>query len=155
MGKPSTYSDETADILCEELAQGAALYRLCAERDDLPAERTVYQWLEKMPEFAQKYARARERQQDRESDHIIEIADTEPDPNRARVRIDARKWRASKLAPKRFGERVAHTDADGASLIPAPAEVSNRQLAMAILFMIGQAQADDEDAKIIEGLRND
>ena len=109
MARPSSYTEETADILCEEIAQGAALYRLCAEHDDLPAERTVYLWLEKYPEFVQKYTRARDRQQDRESDHIIEIADTDPDPQRARVRIDARKWRASKLAPKKYGDKVENT----------------------------------------------
>jgi predicted ATPase with chaperone activity len=106
MARPSDYNEEIADVLCEEIAQGAALYRLCADRDDLPAERTVYQWLEKSTEFAQKYARARDRQQDREADHCIVIADTTEDPAKARVQIDARKWRASKLAPKKYGDRV-------------------------------------------------
>lgn len=105
MGRPSEYSDEIAEAICEAIAQGAALYRLC-EREDMPAERTVYQWLEAREDFAQRYARARARQQDREVDHIVEIADTEEDPQKARVRIDARKWRASKLAPKKYGDRV-------------------------------------------------
>ena len=106
MPRHTDYSDEIADRLCEEIAAGAALYRLCAENDDLPAERTVYQWLEANASFAQKYTRARERQQDREVDRIVEIADTEEDPQRARVRIDARKWRASKLAPKKYGDKL-------------------------------------------------
>ncbi len=37
---------------------------------------------------------------------LVHIADTDHDPNRARVRIDARKWVASKLAPKKYGERL-------------------------------------------------
>lgn len=105
-GRPSTYSEELADIICEAVASGGALYRMCEERDDLPAERTIYQWLERHPEFAQKYARARERQADRNADEIVMIADTEADPQRARVRMDARKWRASKLAAKKYGEKV-------------------------------------------------
>lgn len=105
MARPSDYTDETAELICEEIAQGAALYRLC-ERDDMPAERTVYQWLERFPEFAQKYTRARDRQQDREVDHIVVIADEAEDANLARLRIDARKWRASKLAPKKYGDKM-------------------------------------------------
>ena len=105
-GRPSSYNEETAEALCEAIAQGHALYKLCEDRENWPAEKTVYQWLERHPAFAQSYARARERQQDRAADEMIEIAATEPDPQRARVMIDARKWRASKLAPKRYGDRI-------------------------------------------------
>lgn len=104
-GRPSGYSEEIADHICEQIAQGNALHILCS-CDGMPAERTVYQWLEKNPEFAQKYARARERQQDRSVDEIVEIADKCIDPNKARVQIDARKWRASKLAPKKYGDKL-------------------------------------------------
>jgi len=105
-GRPSSYNEETAEALCEAIAQGAALYKLCEDRENWPAEKTVYQWLERFPAFAQSYARARERQQDRAADEMIEIAATEPDPQRARVMIDARKWRASKLAPKKYGDKI-------------------------------------------------
>lgn len=104
-GRPSSYTPEIGARICEEIAQGAALYRLC-QQPDMPSERAVYQWLEANPDFTQEYARARERQQDRCVDEIIEIADIEEDPQRARVRIDARKWRASKLAPKKYGDKV-------------------------------------------------
>lgn len=104
-GRPSGYSEEIADRLCEAIAQGNALYILC-ECDGMPAERTVYQWLEKYPQFAQEYARARARQQDRCADEIIEIADKCIDPNKARLQVDARKWRMSKLAPKKYGDKL-------------------------------------------------
>ena len=107
LGRPSSYTDEIADRVCEAIAAGGALYLIC-ERPDMPGESTVYQWLAAKPDFAEKYARARERQQDRRVDEIIEIADKDDDPNRARVRIDARKWAASKLAPKKYGDRVTN-----------------------------------------------
>jgi hypothetical protein len=50
--------------------------------------------------MAAQYARAREEQAETLVGEIIEIADLEPDTNRARVRIDARKWYASKVLPK-------------------------------------------------------
>lgn len=94
---------------------------MCEEREGWPAERTIYQWLEKHEEFVQKYARARERQADREVDQIVVIADdsgfdaqivdgravvNSESVNRARLRVDARKWRASKLAAKKYGDKI-------------------------------------------------
>lgn len=40
------------------------------------------------------------------ADDIIEIADVEDDPNKARVRIDARKWYAGKLNAKHYGDKL-------------------------------------------------
>lgn len=46
---------------------------------------------------------------------LLGIADTEPDPQRARVQIDTRKWIMSKLMPKKFGDKIQaeHTGQDG------------------------------------------
>jgi hypothetical protein len=52
------------------------------------------------------------------ADEVISIADTEVDNMRARVRVDARKWYASKLLPTKYGDRLAldvvHVDISGA-----------------------------------------
>lgn len=121
MGRPSTYNEEIADTICEAIANGGALYLMCQERPDFPGEKTIYQWLERHPAFAQKYARARERQADRRVEEMIVIADTCEDANKARLQIDARKWHASKLYPKRYSEKnvVEHSGPDG-----GPIEVS-------------------------------
>ena len=68
-----------------------------------------------MPEFAEQYARAREVQAETLADEIVSIADEDGDPQRQRLRVDARKWVASKLKPKRYGDKVTneHTGADG------------------------------------------
>lgn len=107
-GSKSRYTEEVADKICELIATGSALHKLSKKHDDLPSERTIYYWLETYPEFARKYARARERLADREVDEMIDIADNEADPNKARVRIDVRKWRAAKLAAKKYGDRATH-----------------------------------------------
>lgn len=39
-------------------------------------------------------------------DEVIDIVDEEPDPNKARVRADARKWYASKMQPQKYGDRL-------------------------------------------------
>ena len=105
-GRPTGYSEAIAELICDAISEGGALYRLCEERPDFPAERTVYRWLDTHPGFAQKYARARELQQDREADKIVVIADEADDAAIARLRIDSRKWRAAKMAPKKYGDRL-------------------------------------------------
>lgn len=101
-GRPSIYSEKVADKICNKIADGEGLITICAA-DDMPAKTTVFRWLESKPEFRDKYARAREDQAEVHADEIITIADTEEDVNRAKVRIDARKWTASKLRPKKYG----------------------------------------------------
>jgi hypothetical protein len=92
-------------MICEAIATGGALYRLC-EREDWPCERSVYVWLETYPDFMQKYARARDRQADRHADETVVIADECEDPVKARLQIDTRKWKAGQLAPKKYGSKV-------------------------------------------------
>jgi len=79
----------------------------------------------KHPEFLPKYAGAREAQAELMSAEIIEIADeTCSDTrivkkgdleievadnewiNRSRLRVDTRKWLMSKLAPKKYGDKI-------------------------------------------------
>lgn len=85
--------------------------------------------------FRIKYTRAREVQADFHAEQIIEIADeltVEAKYNgedvtldisstavaRNKLRVEARKWYAAKLAPKKYGEKVTneHTGTDGAPI---------------------------------------
>jgi hypothetical protein len=72
----------------------------------MPSRTTAYKWLGEHTFFANTYARAREERADLIDDEIVQIADTDPDPNRARVRIDARKWWAAKVNPKKYGDKL-------------------------------------------------
>jgi hypothetical protein len=109
-GRPSVYSEELADRICTEIIDGASLRTICAG-SDMPDRGTVIRWMDRHPEFAAKYARAR----DLQAEHLEEsMADLErqvhngtADAKAARVVLESRRWRAMKLAPKRFGNRVA------------------------------------------------
>lgn len=106
MGRPVTFSQEVADKICERLAAGESLLAICKD-DRMPPESTVRGWvMDDREGFAAKYARARDIGLDHQADKIVEIADTEGDPQKARVMIDARKWHLSKMAPKRYGEKL-------------------------------------------------
>jgi hypothetical protein len=102
---------ELAAEICELISIGYGLKEALETNLKFPKATAFYKWLEKYPDVAYNYMRAREMQQDYEADNIITIADTQADSNKARVMIDARKWRASKLAPKKYGDKqeIAHS----------------------------------------------
>lgn len=106
MGMPSSYTDEIAEKICMAIAAGRPLNRVCKEDDWCPSEYTVYKWLDQFPDFAKRYARAREQQQEVLAAEVISIADTVKDAAVARNMMDARKWYAGKVAPKKWGDRV-------------------------------------------------
>jgi hypothetical protein len=123
-GRPTKYNLELTDIICARIAAGESLVSIC-RTDDMPSCVTVYAWLRKHEDFLNRYACAREDQADTLSDQIIDIADTcvigektkiLPDGSeeitrgdmieRARLKVDARKWVAAKLKPKKYGDKL-------------------------------------------------
>lgn len=123
-GRPSIYSPELAADICSRLAQGDSLRSIC-KKTRMPAISTVMGWLfdDEHEEFSQQYARAREAQAELRADEIIDIADDAKNADKsekvqaARLRVDARKWVASKLLPKVYGDRVQHTGAGGGPIV--------------------------------------
>lgn len=129
--RQSTFSQGMADIICLRIADGESLRSICRD-EDMPAASTVFKWLVDIPPFSEQYARARETQADSLFDEMLDIADDarndwmdrrgEEDAGwvangehiqRSRLRIDARKWMAGKLRPKKYGDKLQHTGADG------------------------------------------
>lgn len=109
LGRPSKYSDELAEKICELIASGMSLRTVCSQ-DGMPSAVTVCKWLSENEEFSKQYARAREEQAVSFADEIISIADSvEPDSAavaKAKLQIDSRKWLAAKMAPKKYGDKV-------------------------------------------------
>jgi hypothetical protein len=99
------YTQEIADAICERIGDGESLRSICAD-EGMPNKATVFRWLAVNSEFRDQYARARETQADSLVDDILLIADTEDDPQKARVKIDARKWIAGKMRPKVYGDKL-------------------------------------------------
>jgi hypothetical protein len=104
--RPSLYEPGMLDKVCDALIAGESLTQLCKD-PDMPSEASVYRAMAKDDEVARIIARARECQQDAEIDRTVAMADaaTEADYNVVKFRIWARQWRASKLAPKKYGDR--------------------------------------------------
>ncbi len=108
-GRPSTYTSSMAEQICERIAEGEPLTRICKDRQ-MPAYRTVLGWRVANEEFQHMYARAREDAADTLADQIRELAGRvekgKLEPNAGRVAIDALKWIASKLKPRQYGDRA-------------------------------------------------
>ena len=138
------YDQASADQICERLAGGESLRLICgADRGAaLPGQTTVYRWLLESPEFQKQFQAARDALADRCMDQILEIADGEPgaprDATRDKLRIEARKWVAARLAPGRYGDKTPA--AGGAEAEPPPR-----------VYDVGQAAA--RISAILEGAR--
>jgi hypothetical protein len=115
LGRPSKYTDALAQLICERIASGDSLITVCNE-EGMPHRHTVLKWLEEREGFRTIHARAREAQADVMDQRIMAVADgcTAETANADRVKIDAYKWRAARLAPKRYGDKLALTGADDA-----------------------------------------
>lgn len=116
IGRPTLFTDELAAHICAEIAAGRSLRDICSDAG-IPSQTTVFRWLSEGKDFREQYAHAREAQMDAMAEDILEIADegNEEDVQRAKLRIDTRKWLMSKMAPKRYGDKqqMQLTGADG------------------------------------------
>jgi hypothetical protein len=105
IGRPSTYSKEKAKDICSMIESGMTLVSICA-LDDMPAISTAYEWIDSNSDFADNYARARQRQADTFAAMVMTEAFNANDAQIGRLRIDALKWTASRLAPKKYGDKI-------------------------------------------------
>ena len=133
MGRPSVFTQELADNICSRLANGESLRAICnSERDEsIPSIGTILRWVGENEDFQKQYARAREIQAETHADDIVSIADgplmdDSVKTARDRLRVDARKWVASKLLPKKYGDKIAHVGGDPAT--DQPIQVSRIEL---------------------------
>ena len=144
---PAAYDRGIAEAVLAELAAGHSLRKVCAQ-DGMPAITTFMRWMAEEGEagdiLRKQYARAREAQAETMAEEILAIADEECTTVRAdkhgsrgddrsgdvevvfdatavarnRLRVDARKWLLSKMAPKKYGDKIQaeHTGAGGAPI---------------------------------------
>ena len=134
-GRPTAFNKKIAEEICIRLMQGESLRKILAA-DEMPAQSTVYLWLIRAKEekaskelklFSEQYAQARRIQAEGYIDEVMDIADDGSNDwmekfdkdgqsvgwmlngehvQRSRVRIDTRKWIASKLVPKVYGDKI-------------------------------------------------
>lgn len=136
-GRPPVYSQDTADRLCEMIATSSKSLRTICKEEGMPSVGTVLKWLkENTNGFLAQYTRAKEEQADLLVEEMIDISDDGSNDfmtivkgdisyevenkewtSRSKLRVETRKWIASKLKPKKYGEKLdlnkTYTDKDG------------------------------------------
>ncbi|MHC2241118.1 terminase small subunit-like protein [Bradyrhizobium elkanii] len=119
--RPSEFADEIFDEICDRMANGQGLRKIC-EDPEMPSRQTFLRWIEKDTGRQAKYQTAREALMDWYAEDIVEIAwdsskdtikDGKGEPkanhewiNRSRLKVDTLKFLMAKLHPKKYGERL-------------------------------------------------
>jgi hypothetical protein len=113
IGRPSDFTPEMGERICEAIADGASLRSIC-ESATMPNRSTVFRWLAdpKNADFRDQYARAREFSGDADADDVAhysrQAADGKIEPAAATAAINGLKWSAGKRKPKVYGDKIAH-----------------------------------------------
>jgi hypothetical protein len=137
-GRPTLYCEELANLICERVATSTfGLERLCSIHEDLPSKFTINLWRYRHAEFSTQYAQAKLKQADLLAEEMLDIADDGTNDwmesfgedgdtvyklngehvQRSRLRIDTRKFLASKLLPKQYGQQAEEEKAVDKSVI--------------------------------------
>lgn len=164
-GRPTDYSLDLATEICETIASNSmGVKRLCAQNEHWPDHSTIYRWLMKYPEFSDLYARAKDHQAEVLVDEIIDIADDSSQDekiidkpwgeevvlnrefaDRSRIRIDARKWCAAHLRPRKYGDKI-QTEVTGKNGAPIEyAELTAEERKQRALELLDTARARRAD----------
>ena len=151
IGRPSKYTPEIAQKICEMLSDGIPLREICRQ-DGFPAWQTIYDWMYRDDELGERgvglsgaIARARETGQDamaekayaemyQEPERILSEGGGRIDPGyvqlvKARAEITLKML--AKWNPKRYGDRVALAgDAENPLKIEASVEADKLMQAL-------------------------
>jgi hypothetical protein len=155
-GNEPVYTPELAEEICSRLASGESLIQIC-QAAHMPSDTAVRFWaIDDRDGFASRYAQAREALMDHWAEEIVVIADDQTaEPNDRRVRVDTRKWLMSKLAYRRYGDKLVHTgDAESPIVVMhqaarigdlSPVELEALDLFTRARLTVIDAEAEPED----------
>lgn len=159
MGRPKVYGDDSPvwEYIIDSISNGRSLSSVLRE-DDMPVWRTVQIKLEKDERFKAEYEKAVQDRADRLADDIMDLADeTMPEHlqgpgasawvQQKRLQVDARKWIASKLKPRTYGDRLDVSVSDNRISVLGALEQAQQRVA---LGMTKEANVLDVDVKPVK-----
>lgn len=130
-GRPSKYTPELIEEICERLSKGEPLAAICRD-EGMPGVQTVYDWINEREPVSVAIARAREVGEEAIAASVLDIVDAEParvatmhgdqidsgDVANRKMRAEYRLKLLAKWNPKKWGDRIDHTT--GGNPIPTP-----------------------------------
>ena len=129
MGRPSKYTPEIVEEICERLSKGEPLAQICRS-DGMPHPTTVRDWMAAMTDVSLAIAQARENGEDVIAAECLLIADTPQEGvevttsekgvfekrgdmlGHRKLQIETRLKLLAKWNPKKWGEKVDVTSKD-------------------------------------------
>lgn len=150
--------------ILERLAEGRSLRAICNDPDVPVTPAAVRKAVLTDTTFGTQYVRARDLGLDAMAEEILEIADNSTGDwvekvnkdgstvwvfnheniQRSRLRCDVRKWFLSKLAPKRYGDRIQQDVTSSDSSLKG---LSQEQVTQRLMQILKIAQMRAEEAK--------
>lgn len=119
-GRPTTYTEELANVICGRMSEGESLRSICRD-PEMPAISSIFVWISKDSKFSEQYKRAMEFRADALFEELFDIADDSSKDTvvnadgsermnseyvqRSRLRVDTRKWALSKMMPKKYSDK--------------------------------------------------
>lgn len=128
-----TKNENILEQIFDRIADGESLNKIC-EEPGMPTRKSFFAWVGEDESILRRYEFAMILRADTYADDTIKIADDGSNDTyidergekrvdqdvvaRSRLRVDARKWYASKLAPKKYGDRITNEHEGGDPLKP-------------------------------------
>lgn len=154
-GQPSTYTPEVGEEICWRLIHGESL--LSIGRDpEMPCPGTVYRWVKRHDDFEEMYRDARTMQADYLFDETREVAvaATVETVSVDRLRFDIARWQTSRLAPKKYMDRLQAADERAAQEAAEKAEATAARVEKAIAggfqrVLVTSFERSPKDPKVV------
>ena len=116
--KPERDKDAICQAVLQGMRDGLSAFKAC-QAAGVP-QSTFNRWVDADAKLAEDYAHAREDLIERMANEVLELADSEvPETGdgkrdwqaiqQRKLQVDSRKWLLSKLAPKKYGDRLELT----------------------------------------------
>jgi hypothetical protein len=125
--------------ICSFTVRGNSLERI-SRRNGMPSIDSMVEWQRRHPEFARLMDIARKARADLRAEQVVDIADaaTPATERVARLRVDARKWDASKERPEKWGDRVNVSGQVDVTLPPTDRDQYLLETARTVAWVLAQ-----------------
>lgn len=115
------FSEEILNDILLQVSNGLSLAKVCA-KDGYPSRTTFFDWVAERPAIAERYQVALTMRGELFADELIEISDDDKSDyyvdgegrdrvdveniQRAKLKVDTRKWIIARLIPKKYGDKL-------------------------------------------------
>ena len=114
-GRTSDEKEQIVALVLQGMRNGLSAFKSC-QAANVPHS-TFLEWVKNDADLADNYARAREDLIERMANEVLELSDQDVDMahdgkkdwaaiQKHKLQVDTRKWLLSKLAPKKYGDKL-------------------------------------------------